>query len=138
MYGALTAIVLLLSFGPVEAAQIPAEVQQRLRFLIHSEAESQLRLARLGGCSDGDAFDSAERNLSLLEQTLTLANVGKVDKYNKLIDFFKEKLTRKCCELSGKSIGDSGGGSKLGQGGGRGFGRGRNGGGGRGRNRGGQ
>ncbi len=108
---------------PAKAA-IPPDVVSRVRYLIKTEVEIQSRASTGAGmCSEDEIFDSADRKLGLMEQTLTLANLNKGDKFGKLIEFFKEKMITKCCEISGKGRGSPAEGGGRGGGGGRGRGR---------------
>jgi len=111
------ALILFLALAPAAHAAVPQEVVQRLRELVRAEIESQMAAKTGAQCSEEEVFESADRKLALLEQSLGLAYSDKADKYGNLISMFKEKMIRKCCEVSGK-------------GGGRGMGRGMGGGGG--------
>ncbi len=117
-----TLICFLISAAtPVGAKEIPTEVVTRLSYLIRAEAETQLKASGSAG-SEEAAFETAERKLGLMEQTLTMANSNKADKFDKLIEFFKDKMVHKCCQLAGKSTerkfkGGGGGGRRRGGGG---------------------
>lgn len=123
-------VFLLIPFAqPAAAAGVPQEVMTRLSYLIKTEIESQSRASMGGVCSEEGMLDATEKRLALMEESVTVANVSKAGKFNKLIDFFKDKMTYKCCQLAGKSVErkfKGGGGVKgLGGGGGGGGGKGR-------------
>lgn len=132
MRALIVAVILLFPIRPAEAAKaVPQSVVDRLRILIRSELDTQMKAASGAQCSEDEAMDTAERNLQALERAMDAIELNKTDKYTNLIAFFKDKMVRKCCELAGKAPKAGGRGLGLGIGGG-------GGGGGRGRGRQGQ
>lgn len=93
------------------AAEVPQQVLDRLSYVVRAEVEAQMKAA--GAChSEEGVFETAERRLTLLEQSLSTNTANKVDKFDKLIEFFREKMIYKCCQLAGKSQRGGGGGGK--------------------------
>lgn len=124
------ALILLfcLSAGWSAPAAIPSQaLVDHLRTLVRQELDMQVRLKSGAQCSEEDALETADRRVALLEQTLATMPENKSDKYEKLISFFRDKMIKKCCQLSGKtpSFGNvsRGFGKGKGKGGGRGRGR---------------